>query len=261
MKEWRVEEIADEEYEERVLTEVRMDDDGDFVITGDGSSFLAKGKHGIIPKIGDVARYYGRGFGYPVRGLAVNGLVLYYLTEEEQDEQYRRQAEEGDLKKQEEFEESRAELDARYEALPDVFQRRLDRFRAGNPDFRWEYERYELFTCEEALKIATALETADLVIAYGKESYETQAAMVPGLSEDHSGNTHGCAVQLAYLYLYSPNTVVISHGALAPLVGCEEYGCTHPEEPAPRTEVEKIRDLLYGQAANAEAPMSPESSP
>lgn len=45
-------------------------------------------------------------------------------------------------------------MDVDYENLPDAFKKRIDRFRANNPDFRFEFESYELFCCMEAVKIA-----------------------------------------------------------------------------------------------------------
>lgn len=53
-----------------------------------------------------------------------------------------------------------------------------------------------------------------------------------GLSDGHSGNTYGCAMYLARVYIEGPGFVAIQHGALTPLVGCADYGCAHSEEVA-----------------------------
>ena len=135
-----------------------------------------------------------------------------------------------DEKKRAVFEESRESMDAQYEALPRIFRERLDKFRRNNPDFRWKYEPYELFVCEEAVRIAEELETPDEVVAFGKMTYEEQKARVT-LSDGHSGNTFGMVMRLAYLFLSDEAGVEQMHGALAPLVGSEEYGCV--PTPAP----------------------------
>src|SRR3990167_2200044 len=38
---------------------------------------------GLEPHVGDTARFYGKGFGYPVRGLALNGQIVFFKTQEE----------------------------------------------------------------------------------------------------------------------------------------------------------------------------------
>ena len=53
---------------------------------------------------------------------------------------------------------------------------------------------------------------------------DKQKMIVP-IDDGHSGNTFGCAVMLAILYVTSPEYIIKAHGALAPLVGCEAYGC------------------------------------
>jgi hypothetical protein len=55
--------------------------------------------------------------------------------------------------------------------------------------------------------------------------WEAQKTIVPDLDDGHSGNTFGAALCLAHLYLTEPEAVAGVMGALAPLVGSEEYGC------------------------------------
>jgi len=82
-----------------------------------------------------------------------------------------------------------------------------------------------MFVCTEAMKIAEALsENATSIRIFAGLSYAKQIRQVK-LSDDHSGNTFGMAVQLAWLYSTDPENVVKLYGALAPLVGSEEYGC------------------------------------
>lgn len=42
---------------------------------------------------------------------------------------------------------------------------------------------------------------------------------------EHSGNTFGAACKLAHCFVAEPHLISKMHGALCPLVGCEEYGC------------------------------------
>lgn len=144
-------------------------------------------------------------FGHPVRGLFVRGQCVFYRTLVEQRAKEQAEIAEQHAADKAQFERDRASMDARFEALPDEFRRRILRFRAGNPDFRWRFESYELFCCEEAMKVLTEAP----------------------LSDQHSGNTEGFARYLARIYAEQPEAVVTAHGALVPLVGCEAYGCTH----------------------------------
>lgn len=202
--------------------------DGWSIQLDDGWSFFVPATSPIAPKPGMVARLYGRGIGYTVRGLTLDGVTVFYRTDAEQREQGRRDIERREQEQRYDFEKNRAEMDRRYRDLPEVFQRRLDKFRQNNPDFRWKFERYEMFCCEQAVAIAEKVKADDLS-AFANLEWRQQKMIVPKLDEGHSGNTFGCAVALARLYLSDSENVVKMHGALAPLVGSEEYGCVPRE--------------------------------
>lgn len=183
---------------------------------------------------GQTVKLYGRGFGYPVRGIVIDDVVWRYETEDEHRESQRREHEAAEQKRRDEFEATgRAELDAKYAALPALFQQRIDRFRANNPDFRWKYEGYEIFTCEQAVVIADALKTVEALEQFHAASWDFQKERIPDLSSEHSGNTFGMACVLARCLIERPEYVVKMHGALTALVGCEEYGCDHPAADEP----------------------------
>ena len=57
------------------------------------------------------------------------------------------------------FRKNERSLDAKYKKLPAVFKKRLKIFRDSNPNFRWEYEAYEMTCCVDAVKIAKAVKT------------------------------------------------------------------------------------------------------
>ena len=170
------------------------------------------------------ARFYPGGLSR-VRGLFLNGRKVFYRTEAEQNQQNADELAESVRLDHEKFEKSRDDMDKRYAALPGVFRDRLDRLRSNNHDFRWRYEQYELFCCEQAVAIASHVPNMEAWLAL---PFDKQKSVVTELSDQHSGNTFGCAVALAKAYLAKPSRVVRMHGALCPLVGCADYGCIAP---------------------------------
>lgn len=196
---------------------------------------------GVEPKVGDTLTVYGQ-IGYAFHGQALNGRVLWYLSPDDEEAERTQKQEAVDRRRREEFEAKREQLDRDYDALPDTFKERIDKFRRTNPDFRWEFEGYEMMCCKDALKIASYCSinriakpndghepTADEnVQAFSKLPYEEQEKA--GINEGHSGNSFGFAVRLAYLWVTDPGMVVLEHGALTPLAGCDKYGCPHDSE-------------------------------
>lgn len=228
----------DTEYREHLVTEVSREKGGWSIKSGDGWSFYVDDKYGVDPTPGMTARFYGKGIGYDVRGLDLDGRECFYRTAEQEAARHQQWCDEQKAKRLAKFECNREKLDAEYAALPVEFQRRLDRFRAGNLEFRPEFESYEMMCCQDAVRIADAMrgririelsagEIRDAFEAFAKLSWDGQKALVPDLSDGHSGNSFGMACRLAFLYLVSPTLVEKEHGALTPLVGCEAYGCTH----------------------------------
>jgi len=194
---------------------------------------------GVEPKVGDTLTIYGT-FGYSFHGQALNGKLLWYLTPEEEEAERQQWLADHDRKKREEFEANREQLDRDYDSLPPLFKMRIDRFRKANPDFRWESESYEMFVCTQAVVLAewaregthTPEEAVAKIEAWNKINsadhdppydYRAQVDAVPGWADGHSGNTHGCAVMLAKEYLTTPERIVLEPGALAPLVGTNDY--------------------------------------
>lgn len=226
----------DRQYEEVTVESVERESSGGWSIKrSDGWSFWAQADSPIEPKPGMTARFYGKGIGFTVRGLVLDGVTVFYRTEAEEEARHQEWCDQKDRDRRAWFEANKDDLDRRVAVLPEVFRRRIDRFRAGNPDFRWEHESYELFCCEQAVVIADALGTPEKfreVVGYGsiEGRWDAIKAAVPGLDDGHSGNTFGAAVSLASYYLNSPENVVRQHGAMTPVVGCKAYGCTHGTE-------------------------------
>lgn len=217
--------VADHERYEYTIQRVQKSDRG-WTIEFDGAHcFFIPAESPVEPKPGMTMTHFGRGIGYEVRGVLLDGQCVYYRTEEEQKAKNKADTEARHAEQRAEFDKNKASIDARCDALPECFRERLDKFRANNPDFRWKYEGYELYVCEQAVVIADACKTAEGVIAFSKLGWDEQKAKVPGLDGGHSGNTFAAACQLAVDYLRNQDHVRLRHGALAPLVGSEEYGC------------------------------------
>jgi hypothetical protein len=219
--------FEDKKFRETTIECIQEEGNGWVITDKEGWSFFVDGQQGPMPKSGGTVRFYGNGIGTTVRGLVIDGHAYYYRTEEEESERHKKWCEDGKNRKRREFIEKQAELDAAYNDLPEVFKRRLDRFRSGNPDFRWEFESYEMSCCVDAVNIATKLKTVEAINKWRELSFKDQQKQV-SIFEGHSGNSFSCAVGLAKYFLTDPELVAVSHGALTPLVGCKDYGCTHP---------------------------------
>jgi len=215
----------DSEYQETKVVTVKEYEEGWEITRKDGWAFYISKEHGVEPKVGQVARFYGGDIGRPVRGLDLDGQEVFYRTPEQEAELNAQWVREQEAKDKAEFEQNKADLNAQYQVLPEVFQRRIDKFRNNNPDFRWKYEAYEMLVCTQAVMIAEALKTSTAIQSWEDMDFKKQKRLVPGLSDGHSGNTFDAACFLATLYLEQPEGVVKQHGAMAPLVGSKEYGC------------------------------------
>lgn len=225
----------DSQFEIEEITEVKEDENyWDLKLGSSMCFFVAKKDCANPPRVGR-ARFFGRGFGFNVRGIVMEstaddlGCLVFYRTEAEEEARHHAQVEENKAQKRRDFERDREKLDRDYVNLPVCFQKRLDRFRANCPEFRWEFEPYEMNVCVEAVKIAKALKTRAAIAEWYKLPPEEQRKVVE-YDEGHSGNSFGQAVRLACAYADEAyEYVALSHGALTPLVGCEACGCTHEE--------------------------------
>jgi hypothetical protein len=218
----------DLQYEDVKLKSVKKETEGWSVVREDGWSFYVP-ENGVVPEVGQIARFYGKGIGYTVRGLFLNGQKVFYRTEDEDRKAHENWVSAEKQRKQEAFFANKEKHDARIAALPEVFQRRLKKFQDTNPDFRWEFEDYELMVCEQAVLFATTFPTLEALEKFKKSDWKDQVKACPGIDEGHSDNSLACAIRLAYHYLTNKENVFREHGALVPLVGCKAYGCPHPE--------------------------------
>lgn len=217
----------DMDFECRETTIETVGDRGEFfdIEDAEGWSFRLPKANGVVPRVGSSVRFYGRGIGFPVRGVDVDDREVFYRTADE--EEAKRLADEADADKRnrEQFERDIAKHDALYESFPPELRRRLDGFRATSPDWRWQFEPYEAFSCAEAVKIAKTLETPERIATFRAASWDEQKRLVPTISEDHSGNTFGHACRMAHWLLVNPENAVIEHAGICAMLGCAEAGC------------------------------------
>jgi len=231
--------MQDQEYAEFVLEKVEAA--GPHVtLTFDGGLVTGYRKEDtahpdFVPEAGQTVRFWGKhagSLGGSRRGLAIDGLVLQYRTEEEEKAHLRTERLKHEATRQREYEKNAGLLEEKLEALPVPYRARVAYYLNHNPDFYWEFLAYELSVCQDAARLAETA-TAKRI---GPESatgwierfynldYEKQMQIAPWMSDGHSGNSFGFVVRLAHVDV-SGGMVELEHGALCPLVGCKEYGC------------------------------------
>lgn len=208
--------------EESDVKKIESAKDGYYINLSSGLSFFLDKKHGKKPKKGDIILLYTYQ-GSCIRGVDLNGENIFFQTDEqiyqEREENHKKYEEE----KQQAFEKNKDVMDKMYSELPPEFQQRIDIFRKNNPKFHIDYEHCELFCCQEAVKIANTLKSAEKVKEFQSANWELQKKLVPTLDDGHSGNTFNVVVYLAYWYLQQPEALQRIVGALSPLVGNKEY--------------------------------------
>lgn len=71
----------DDQFEETTIAEAVKEESGAWSIRrADGWSFWVQADSPVEPKPGMKARFYGKGIGFPVRGLFLDGKKVYYFT-------------------------------------------------------------------------------------------------------------------------------------------------------------------------------------
>lgn len=218
---------TDPQYTEEKLSDVTPGEEGWTLEMSGSGIFCPKDQCTQAPSVGETVRVYGKGLGYPVRGILIEGRVYSYRTEEQEASRHAEWVAEESRQKQARLERERADRDARRLALPPAFRERLATYEARNPIWRRDFESYELFVCEQATRLVQRF-GADLAAleAFDKLPASEQKAQAPELKlSEHSGNTWGAAVGLAHRFMCGPGNVKGAHGALCGLVGCRDYGC------------------------------------
>jgi hypothetical protein len=104
MKTWdKVTDAMNNECQDGKLVSVKKYSNG-YEIGFEHGGFLSIDDPGFEPRVGDPVRTYGKGYGFPVRGLDINGREAYYQTEEQYWEKFNRNREEDKRKRREALE-------------------------------------------------------------------------------------------------------------------------------------------------------------
>lgn len=80
--------LNDTQYEESTIGEITKTKDGWTILRDDGWSFFVPDNQSVKPRKGMLARFYGRGIGYTVRGLFLDKEEVFYRTEEQDQEHH-----------------------------------------------------------------------------------------------------------------------------------------------------------------------------
>lgn len=217
--------LGDEPNEVNTITQVTpMSDGNGWNVAMDGCGIWVPGDAcTVAPAVGERLAMYCKGLGSNVRGLVIGDRVYRYMTEAEADAAHRAEVVKAKAKRDAEWLAGEAEYMRKVALLPEPFQKRIRYFLSGVPRWGADHGAYELFCCQEAVKILGACKTVAAVKAF-YDDHDMQKAVLGDTLEEHSGNTFGAACLLARASIEGIE-VWQMHGALCPLVGCDAYGC------------------------------------
>jgi hypothetical protein len=127
------------------ITNVVVDEDGFHISTEeDVHFFMAKKLIGdIVPKTGDIVTLHTYGGSF-IRGMDINSKPIYYKTDEDLEKDAEAFREQEKKRKQASFEKNKPTLDKLFSLLPKLLQHRIEMFRTFVPNYRIEWEMYEL---------------------------------------------------------------------------------------------------------------------
>lgn len=78
----------DSQFEESTIAKVRFEGNGWSVERADGWSLFVGSPSPVVPEIGMSLKMYGKGIGFAVRGLFIDGQCVFYRTEAEDKEKH-----------------------------------------------------------------------------------------------------------------------------------------------------------------------------
>ncbi len=174
-KERAAEREADSNWGDFLIAEVEGDDGESATVTVSRDSVAGKNTFGgwttrmpwpisPRPKKGMLIRVWSNGnqnhgvdlLAPDMHGRYTEPVHVYYKTKREMDVEHAAWIADHQKKQRQDFVDHVTELDAEYDALPPALKRRIDRFRAEDPDFRWKEEAYEMAACSEAGRLYKA---------------------------------------------------------------------------------------------------------
>ncbi len=188
----------------------------------------------FVPRKGHTIRVYGTPPN--MRGVFVQGAKFWYQTKEELEKTLAEMDKMSAMvneKLKERFEKTKPLLDAAYDVLPGVFQKRIDLYRAANPEFRWRFEEHEMAVCDQAVLYEKNFNTFEELKAFISLPLTEQRKKLPELLAQHDEKSLCVTWILAMCYATNPADVPRMHGAACYITGCEVYGCAQPDLPTP----------------------------
>lgn len=218
---------SDNQYQEYEIEHVVPCGDGTYVVSfGDDLTLWTRKNNPIEPKSGMIARVYGENIEEHTRGLIIEGETFWYYSKEDYPQALKEMREEADKELLEDYQKHRIELEEAYEALPDIFKKRIQRFRENNKDFHWKYEPQEIFVAQEALYIDDSFDSsAEIVFFFNDATTSSIFERLPDIDRNHTLHTLAVATKFAILYKEGEDDAILSEpGLLSDIVGLEEYG-------------------------------------
>ena len=223
----------DGEFKETFVSSVSVGHGKSFVLNcSDGFSLWVENESGLPPPSkGEKVRMYGRGIGYPVRGVTTLKVIYSYQSKSQFDQAEKASALQEARERQLCWENGLSDFLRKKDALPNSLQRRMDFF-MRSPSWGPQFGAYEMFCCRQAVLIAEHCETDEGIVAFAKKSPSQQLDELPAIGDSHSGNTFYFSCQLASCLIKNPDLTPKMHAAICPLVGCEKGGCWAASEEA-----------------------------
>lgn len=166
-----------------------------------------------------------------VQGVDIDGQSVFFKTDKQLEDERLAALEKMEIRKAQErvefyamLADPRSDFNLRMNKLPKVFRQRMAKFFRQGKDF-WYVARYELYTCEAAVKIANACCSRRNVYAFLKSSSDEMKTEVLGKDIHNylSGHQFTFACRLASSYIFKATSVRSRPGALQVLAGPETY--------------------------------------
>jgi hypothetical protein len=175
----------------------------------------------IVPKVGDEITIYTINFS-TVRGMDLNGENIFYKS----DLDLQRERQEALARMRKEKEEQLPKNLEQFEKLQGLWKTRVASFRRrGGHEWDLNYLGYETMVCRDASILASRVKK-DKLQWFSKLTAKKQHDLIPEVDWSmHSGNSFGMVIRLAQVWFEDPRYVVVSHGAMHGLTGCQEYKC------------------------------------
>ena len=177
----------DTEFEDKIIHAADKQPDGTFSIECGGWHLWCGKDCPVTPIEGQTARFYGRGIGYPVRGLFIDGVKVWYRSD----------AEEKTYREQEAYGSDEADWLARWDAGKSVWTIEMGGMGPG-------YEQCIHITCAEMLRwLLSRKPTLEDMTERKKLLADLDATMFKLPIVDNlglSGAQYGAAVNLAFQF-------------------------------------------------------------